>query len=612
MKEFWFRFSEFVATSRRRILSLINRFLFYLSLTALGIIFYEYGFSENMQELPWVYTLEVICLTLFGIVQILRVFFREKINRLIDPALGVLGLIIIVINLFFSKSIENLLPFFTNYVQHILIDIFIFFVFVIELGTMVSGARKLMLNPALIYMFSFLGLIALGTALLLLPNATNEKISFLDALFTSTSSVCVTGLVTVDTASLFSPLGKGILIFLIQLGGLGVMTFTTFFGYFFQGSSSLENQFFMKSFLNEDNVGKVFTTLGRVVFVTLGIEIAGGFFIYFTVPEDTFIKMGMLDEGKQLFFCIFHSISAFCNAGFSTLPDGLFNTHVRSNYNFQLVISVLVIFGGLGFPVMFNYIRLISHRFSRIFNRVFRKRRIAHIPRIININSKIATYTTVILLIVGFILYFILEKDHTLAEKDLWGKIVTSIFGSVTPRTAGFNTVPLQSGGGMAGLSMPTILLYFLLMWIGASPGSTGGGIKTTTFSLGVLNVLSLAKQKSRTEILKRQISNNSIRRAFAVMFMSVLFIGLSGFLLSIFEASKDFTPYQLLFEAFSAYGTVGLTLGVTGGLSSAGKIVIICCMFMGRVGALTIFVSLIKNTPSQSYQYPEENITIT
>jgi Trk-type K+ transport system membrane component len=223
---------------------------------------------------------------------------------------------------------------------------------------------------------------------------------------------------------------------------------------------------------------------------------------------------------------------------------------------------------------------------------------------LVNINNRIAITTTFILLLLGFGLFLLLEWDHTLAGKTGWAKFVTAVFGSVTPRTAGFNTVDLTS------MAAPTILFYLFFMWIGASPGSTGGGIKTTTIAVGLLNVLSIAKGKNRTEIFRRKVSDDSIKRAFVAILISIMVILFATFFLSITEPGKD--PTKLLFEAFSAVGTVGLSLNITPDLSAGGKFIIILCMFVGRMGMLTMITAFFRKVRSLNYSYPTENIQVS
>lgn len=471
-------------------------------------------------------------------------------------------------------------------------------IFLVEASKASLNLNKRNIEPPLIFAGSFLFVILIGTGFLLLPNATVNGITIIDALFTSTSAVCVTGLIVVDTATHFTLFGQIVILVLFQTGALGVMTFSSFFGFFFRGSFSYENQIFMQDFINEDKIGEIFRTLFKIIFFTLSVELIGAILIYIFL--DAVIVSGQSD---QIFFSVFHAVSAFCNAGFSILSHGLYEDGIREMYNIHLIIAFIIVLGGLGFPIIFNFFRFVKYALISRFLLYSQRKPIVHKTRIINVNSKIALYTTAILLTVGFFSFLVFENNHTLKGLSTYGKIVTAFFGTVTPRTAGFNTVD------MGALSMSTVLIYLLLMWIGASPGSTGGGIKTTTFAVAILNTFSLGRAKDRVEAFRRQITNESVRRAFAVMTLSFLVIGISVFLVAFFDPEKPII--SIAFECFSAFSTVGLSLGITGDLSEASKIVVALTMFIGRVGTLTLLVGFLKNINTLNYHYPQESIFI-
>jgi Trk-type K+ transport system membrane component len=257
--------------------------------------------------------------------------------------------------------------------------------------------------------------------------------------------------------------------------------------------------------------------------------------------------------------------------------------------------------GGLGFPIVVNLINFIKHKFINLFR--FNVKKKIYKPWVLNINSRITLITTFALTTVGFILFFILEYNNTLAEHSLFGKLVNALFGATTPRTAGFNSVDMNA------LTFPTLMIIFLLMWIGASPASTGGGIKTSTFAIATLNILSLAKGKHRIEVYRREIADISVRRAFATIALSLIVIGLGIMLITIFDPEKGLI--SIAFESFSAYSTVGLSLGITGSLSTISKLIVIGIMFVGRVSMLTIIVAIFKKIKHKNYNYPSEEITI-
>ena len=482
----------------------------------------------------------------------------------------------------------------------ILTNILISLLFFIELSRMSLGVNKMAIHPAMIFILSFLLVILVGTLLLMLPNSTVGGITWIDALFTSTSAVCVTGLIVVDTATVFTGMGKTIIMLLIQIGGLGMMTFTSFFGFFFKGGQSLQSQLFLKDYINEDNISKVGSTLVKIIVFTLIFELLASGLIFVIIDPSLFSS-----AGERAYFALFHSVSAFCNAGFSTLTNGLYETGFRTEYHIHLILAISIIMGGIGFPVIVSYYQVAKRIGINYYNRFTKKDSFYHhTPRTFNINTRLTTITTFILLVVGFITYWIFEENNTLAGLEGYGKIVTAFFGSVTPRTAGFNTVD------MTQLALPTVLIYLILMWIGASPGSTGGGLKTTTFAVAVLNAISIAKGKDRVEVFNRQIDPETVRKAFAVILLSFLVIGMGVFMVLFFNPELDIL--DVAFEVFSAFATVGLSLGITAKLTTGSKLVISLIMFLGRVGTLTVLVAFIRKTRSLRYKYPQESVFIS
>ncbi|WP_417367932.1 TrkH family potassium uptake protein [Flavobacterium beibuense] len=464
--------------------------------------------------------------------------------------------------------------------------------FFLRLTNLIRKLYDIYYNPTILFVGSFAIVGLIGAFLLMLPNATTNGITFTDAFFTSISAVCVTGLVVLDTAKDFTFMGKTVILVLIQVGGIGMLTFTSFFAYFFKQSSSFREGMNVSSFVESEGLHDVMRLAMRVVVFTLSIEIVGAFFIYYSINDVAEIK-------NKFFFSLFHSISAFCNAGFSTLSSGLNDTALQEAYQFQWIIMHLVILGGLGYNIVFNFLRYIK----RFVMSMVANRRMYTTVRVITLNSKIVVITTAILLTGGTLFFFFAEKGHLFQNESFYGKVTSAAFTSVTARTAGFNTFDF------ADLSMPAILFVIFLMWIGASPGSTGGGIKTSTFALATLNIVAIAKGKEHIELRGRKINNQSVKRAFAIICISLMVIGLGILMILFFE--KDFTLIQIAFETFSAFSTVGLSLGITAGLSVGSKYVLICVMFFGRIGLLNLLIGMMKRLHTQNYNYPEENILI-
>ncbi|GAF59501.1 potassium uptake protein TrkH [Psychrobacter sp. JCM 18902] len=477
------------------------------------------------------------------------------------------------------------------------IKIAVFVTFIREISDHDFNLNRTFLNPAQFFILSFLSLVLVGALLLMMPNATTQPLSFIDALFTATSAVCVTGLIVVDTATYFTTFGQVIIMGLIQIGGLGILTFVTYFSYFFKGGVSYETQASISEMSYMRGMGDVVSTLKSILYVTFAVEAAAAALIYISIYD-----IPDMDWSEQLFFSVFHAISAFCNAGFSTFSAGMYDDALRFNYPLQLIIATTFIFGGMGFVIVVNVLRYLRDRAERLIYR--HDQRYIYRPWLLNINSRITLITTGALLLVGLIGVMIFEYNNVLADhRSFFGKLVTGLFTAATPRTAGFNTID------MGELAFPTMMLTIFLMWIGASPNSTGGGIKTSTFAIALLNTLSLARGQTNVEVFKRQIADISIRRAFSIMWLSLLVIGMGVTLISYDQPELDLI--KVVFECFSAYSTVGLSLNLTTELSDFSKMVVSVIMFVGRVSMLTIFIALLKNRRQRNYRYPTEEITI-
>lgn len=475
----------------------------------------------------------------------------------------------------------------------------LFYLF-LQLVPAIRDLYKAFYNPALLFVGSFAVITIFGGIMLKLPKATVGGISWVDAFFTAGSAVSVTGLASVDTGTVYTRFGHWVIMLLIQFGGLGVLTFTSFFAYFFKGGSSFREGLYVKDFLSSDNLSNVLRLAVKIVLFTLGIELLGAVCILLFAQE----PLSAMGWGSRLFFAAFHSVSAFCNAGFSTLSMGMYDEGYRSLYGFQLTIAILFIFGGLGFNIMFNFYAYFKTLFIRIKRKVLYEETFIWPVRAITLNSRIVLVTTLILIVVGTVFMFFVEYNNVLKEHDSFGgKLITAFFCAVTPRTAGFNSVD------MTLLSTPTILLTLLLMWIGASPASTGGGIKTSTFAIATLNIFSVASGRYFIELGKREIDDTSVKRAFAIICISLIVIGFAVFFISWLEPDKDLMG--IAFECFSAYSTVGLSLGITPQLTDASKIILIVVMFVGRIGTLNLLIGIIRQVNSRYHRYPTENILI-
>lgn len=437
------------------------------------------------------------------------------------------------------------------------------------------------LTPVQILAIGFAIVILTGAILLNLPVAsqTGERTPFIDCFFVSTSATCVTGLITVDTGTHWSYFGKTVIMCLIEIGGLGFMSFATLIALVLGKRITLKERLVMQEALNSFSLQGLVKMAKYVLMFTFSVQIAGA-----ALLATQFIPQFGLAKG--LYYSIFHSVSAFCNAGFDLFGNFQSLTAYANNAVVILTISALIIIGGLGFYV-----------WQEIYNFKGLKK--------LSLHSKLALSVTAILIVVGAILMFIFEYSNpaTIENMPLKGKILSSIFASVSPRTAGFNSIS-TSDMTTAGRFLTTILMF-----IGGSSGSTAGGIKVTTAGLLFMTVLSIIKGREDTEIFKKRIPKDTIYKSLAITVIGLGLVIFVTMLLSITE--KGASLEYLLYEATSAFGTVGLTLGLTTKLTAFGKLVIAFTMYAGRVGPLTLALALSRKKTSNTIKYPEDKVLV-
>lgn len=457
-------------------------------------------------------------------------------------------------------------------------------------------------NPSLILAVSFFVIILIGTGLLLLPRCTVEGVvlSWVDALFTSTSAVCVTGLVPVDVSATFTPMGLTVIILLIQVGGLGVMTLTSFFAMFFMGNTSLYNQLVVRDMVSSNSLGSLLSTLLYILGFTMVIEGAGMVSIWLGIHG----TLGMSLE-EELAFSAFHSISAFCNAGFSTLPGNLGNPMVMTGHNsLYISVSLLIILGGIGFPILVNFKDIVLYHLRRFWKFVRTLKLDRHKKQhLYNLNTKIVLIVTLLLLVLGTLAVAAFEWNGSFAGMSVADKWTQAFFNATCPRTAGFSSVDLTS------LSVQTILIYIFLMWIGGAAQSTAGGVKVNAFAVVVLNLIAVLRGTERVEVFGRELSHDSIRRSNATVVMSLGVLFLFIFVLSILEPKMS--VMTLTFECVSALSTVGSSLNATPLLRDESKLLVALLMFVGRVGLITLMLGIVKQKKNTKYRYPSDDIII-
>jgi trk system potassium uptake protein TrkH len=576
-----------------------NMVIFAISFIAFIIAIWDTGFPQSditQQKLDNFYKIYFACNGLFYIMRSL-LFLKERHHSAVamtNMSLGVVLLIEYLLSLILNKpyifgSFFHLPPVYKS----LTVLLFIF-----EFSRLDLFRFLPLLNPPQLFIFSFGSIILTGALFLMMPQSTTRPISFMDALFTSTSAVCVTGLTVVDTATRFTMAGKAIVLALIQIGGIGIMTFTSFFAVFFKGTQSFREKQILKEWLNDPYLSSIKKTLSKVISFMLLTEAIGIILIFISLNPDDF------DRDQRFRFAVFHSVSAFCNAGFSTLTDNLYDIRVRFNTTLLYIIGVLIIIGGLGFPVVLNVYEFVKAKVRNIYEKQIKRHRYVSSFGLININTRIVLLTTFFLIIGGAAAFYFFENKNSLAGMSVGEKIAASFFGSVTPRTAGFNSV------NMLALSLPAAMLTIMLMWIGASPVSTGGGIKTTTFAMAIINMFRIIKGKERIEVFRREIDQGAVSRAFAIMFFSFIVLGIGSVIIHIIE--PNISMLKVVFECFSAYGTVGLSLGITPTLASGSKLVLILLMFFGRMGTITLLMVFISQPKSRPYRFPSDTIVIT
>lgn len=455
-------------------------------------------------------------------------------------------------------------------------------------------------NPSLILAVSFLFIILIGAGLLMLPRCTVQGISWVDSLFISTSAVCVTGLTSVDVASTFTTSGFVVIILLIQIGGLGVMTLTSFFAMFFMGNTSFYNQLVVRDMVSSNSLNSLLSTLLYILGFTLAIEGAGMLAIWSNIHG----TMGMTFE-EELAFSGFHAVSAFCNAGFSTLPGNLGNPLVMTGHNpFFIYISLLIILGGIGFPILVNLKDILLHHLRRLWKFVHTRKWDRHrLYHLYFLNTQIVLIMTFLLLVLGTVLIAFFEWNNAFAGMSVADKWTQAFFNATCPRTAGFTSVDLGS------LGVQTILIYIFLMWIGGAAQSTAGGIKVNAFAVVVLNLVAVLRGTERVEVFGRELSYDSIRRSNATVVMSIGVLFVFVFTLTIWEPQAS--VMALVFECVSALGTVGSSLNLTPTLGDNSKLLVALLMFIGRVGLITLMLGIIKQKKHTKYQYPSGQIII-
>lgn len=457
--------------------------------------------------------------------------------------------------------------------------------FVKSLNFVVSSTIK----PAILFLLSFVFVISAGTGLLMLPGFNNQNtfLDFFDALFVSTSAVCITGLTTIEIGTFFNIKGQIILLLLIQMGGVGLLTFASFFATYIKKGIGIKQQVLMNELFNMDSLNSSFSFIKRMLFLFFGLELVGVAAVLLSWGDYPFESFG-----QKLYYTIFHVGSAFCNAGFSLFPDATKNEIINRMYLWQYVMGGLMIFGGLGFPALID---------------VFSIRRLRERVRLAwkgwELGTKISLYSSLILLIIGCLFFFFLYINGSFYQENTIEKLSISFFQSAGLRTTGMGSVDL------ALVPQSLILLCMFLMFIGGGSSSLAGGIKTSTFVVAFVAILGTISGKKEAILGGRSVSNELIYKAFAIIVFSGNYILLVITALSF--SDPDIPFLKLTFEAVSAFTNTGLSMGITSSMSDVGKVILSFAMFGGRVGVLTLAFALSSKAKPNTIHYPKTHLII-
>lgn len=586
--------------SKEGVLTLFKVGSFLIATFILSLLIYQYGFNPSPVIKQWILVAIKGSFVFYILKYLTDLLYSYEPKKLLRESWfeGLLLVLIILNASIFLISGQSLLNWLGQQLElfqlenyYILFLQFYFFILVgIELGKASTQLAFLRLSPPNMLICSFVLLILMGSGFLMMPEMTREVeyMPFFEALFTSISASCVTGLIVVDTATYFTQKGHTILMLLIQLGGLNIISFATLFALFSKKGIGIKHQTILQENFSSESLLSGKGLLRKIFLFSFFMEFIGMTFLYFTWNPE--LKFHFIED--QFFFSLFHSISAFNNAGFSLFTDGLHEHLLQNSHSMHLVLAGLIFFGAVGFPViddLFNLERIKKSIRSPLFG--------------LKLSTKISLYTSLVLIAFGMLMFYFLEQQNTLNGMNLEGQLITSFFQSITARTAGFNTVDFSVIG------TPMLLIFIFLMFIGASPGSTGGGIKTSTFMLIIYSALNTIRGQKRIEIGKRTISAELLHKAFSIFLFSASSIFLAIFILSISDGEKGILP--IAFEIVSAFSTVGLSTGITADLSFTGKVVVMICMFVGRIGTLTLAFALSSKMKSHNYEYPKAHLTV-
>ena len=564
------------------------------------------GFKEPLLPEVILHTIQVVLLCIFVVEKMIRLFNAAskvefwRANWFEIPLLLLLGVAVVGTGRWFAPTTAE-----AAVVRHFSVGIYLVLQVIAKLCRTSVNLAASGKSPTRTLIASFLVLIFSGAGLLMLPAASapgKESLSFVDALFTATSATCVTGLIVKDTGQDFSLMGQVVILTLIQLGGLGIVIFGAVFALLLGQALSLRESAAMQDLLSARTLSRIGNMIAFIFIGTVLIEAVGAVSL-FGMWDD--VPGRVTNVHQQWFYSIFHSVSAFCNAGFSLFSDS-FVSYNRS-WSVYVVLCPLIILGGLGFGVLYDLVNTAADRVKRFFKKLFYKRyRLSmETPKRLRLQTKIVLSVSACLIVLGMLAILLFERYASGSNPAEKTGVLGALFQSITARTAGFNTVDVSA------MSASSRFVLILLMFIGGSPGSTAGGIKTVTLAVVIMTAVAALRKRQEVEMFKRSVRIVVVGRAITVtlLFVAVLFVATLA--LSITENSNGSTLSDIMFEAGSALGTVGLTTGITRSLTTAGKLIIIATMLIGRLGPLTLLAALTFNLKPVRYNYPDEAIIV-
>lgn len=571
-----------------------------VSMFSIGVLIFYYGFPLTEEHKEISFQLIQYSFAFYILRYLIRIFYDFDVPTFLKEnwfETIVFSLLLIegvAYNLFDTLLLEPLFmrmgfASFSDF-STIFVQLFIFIILINNFFKQQNFKPWLKIHPAFLFIITISFLTLMGTGLLMLPemSTVDGSISFTDSLFYSISSISATGLSTLDVPTILTFKGQVVMVFLIKIGGLNTIAFGAVLILIAKFGVGIKYHEVMEDFVNKGTLLKTNNMFAKIFIWSTTIELLGVILYFFA-----FGNQGVFaDTGDRMFYSIFHGVSSFNNAGFSILPGGFMHPEVINNSYAQLICTGLVFLGGFGMIYLFDLFEI-----KRL------RERMRFPWKTIEFGTKISLYFTLVFLILGAVIYFVFEYNNSLTHRSLMSDMINSLFMSGTTRNAGFNIIDVSS------LTMPVMILFLFFMFVGASSGSAGGGIRTSTFAIMWASVISIVRGKKNTEIFKRTIPIDVVLKAYAVFLFFILGNMIGPFLLAITEAdllaAGKYDFMDLVFEHVSAASTVGLSTGLTAEISESGKYVLIGAMFIGRVGTLTVAFLVGKKILSSNYKYP-------